>query len=417
MKDNKRIPVPVITGNLRLAPTKPNSLDSPSKTSLDFDLCSENYVDDTIEQSFSRPILPPVRLKGGCNNKSTKREAHGLRILPQKEFCLETLESGTGNDYAQEYGSREFIECVESFPVASLSMVSLTLSEDSVPHNVNGSTVSSFKPFRSKPLSKSIDAYHVSIQNHSRFQSPTTDCKAASINVKSAHEIQMPSDLSQVYGLDGEKRTVEFLNPSELPSPEPVPYQVHNRVLGWKLTSIKRRQDLIDILDIIHNPDDARLRLNMKNLNPHNTRKRIIENGGGKSSLQHRQCDAIEKYLSRSLKSRQSFKSTTTIKSLMEEKRRVIRSRDSAVQDKSWSDDIGESVLRRVSTPLMARSLSKTDKFGCHVDLGQIDSLVPSWIDDVPMDPTSSRAQSPLQKLYDFPVNIHKPRERMVSTE
>jgi hypothetical protein len=39
--------------------------------------------------------------------------------------------------------------------------------------------------------------------------------------------------------------------------PAPVPFQVHKRIMGWKLTSINRRKELIALLDIVNSKDDG----------------------------------------------------------------------------------------------------------------------------------------------------------------
>lgn len=40
-----------------------------------------------------------------------------------------------------------------------------------------------------------------------------------------------------------------------------MPYQVHRKIMGWKLTSVQRRRNLVGILDLVHNSQQQQQRL------------------------------------------------------------------------------------------------------------------------------------------------------------
>lgn len=450
----QHLAVPVITGNLSLAPR--SLVDSPSKNSVEFDLCSE-HVDEVVDNSltcFSKStqvLLPPVQNPPKPHLKQMKprlavKSSH--RALPQKEFNVDLIADGAlntaGPSLTRSSRNADSLELLESFP-GTLSMISLSLSEESSQHMDGPSILSAFKPFRSKPLSRSVSYCNPAFSSHwdmstlneistHKSQRPKPERREIVSVPHALHDrtIDVNTELDHTQYLDVQNPSrleTGMLYPASIAvseiedkSSEPIPYQVHKRILGWKLTSIKRRKDLIDILDIIHNPDDPRLKLQANILNK-TIRNKLRELSPEKSvvdqGLKYRQADAVEKYLSRSLKSRQSFKSQTAIKSLMEEKRKSLRSQKDAISRDEY-EELGDIVRKRSSSPLSrVSSLSKNDKMGMSISIEALRDVLSSYgeIGDSSSPrpkSTCNRAQSPLHKLYDFPVNIHKPRDRMV---
>ena len=57
-----------------------------------------------------------------------------------------------------------------------------------------------------------------------------------------------------------------------------MPYQVHRKIMGWKLTSVQRRRNLVGILDLVHNSQQQQQRLQTQQEQAH-------RRSGSKSTL------------------------------------------------------------------------------------------------------------------------------------
>lgn len=222
-----------------------------------------------------------------------------------------------------------------------------------------------------------------------------------------------------------------------------LPFQVHRRILGWKITSVQRRKDLVDMLDIMTNPDDPHLKLRMGTLSPSvknglshlkdQTSLPMREEVARLRKVSYRQSESMEKFLSRSLKTRQSYSSVNAIKGLMEEKRKTLRTRDEAI----IAGELLPNLSQRFSSSqnIHQTSLTSNDQSGIQVDEDTFLKMVSrSFFEEEDMEEISrnllgtrpkstgkgskhinGRAKSPAQQVYNFPVNLHRPRDRMVS--
>lgn len=66
--------------------------------------------------------------------------------------------------------------------------------------------------------------------------------EAMTDNISMATDVQLSLNSVDISNLDAEHR----------PGAEHLPYQVHKKIMGWKLTSPRRRRDLVGMLDIVH---------------------------------------------------------------------------------------------------------------------------------------------------------------------
>jgi hypothetical protein len=146
---------------------------------------------------------------------------------------------------------------------------------------------------------------------------------------------------------------------------EPLPYQVHKRILGWKLTSVQRRKELVTVLDMMKTKgkqggnghgnhaggikaggrgaaaeatinqqkyDNGSFTVNdfIQDMYPIAIEQEATQfidsmNATNKSSkLTLREVGAWQGYVTRNIKSRQNYKSTSQIATIMEEKRKTL---------------------------------------------------------------------------------------------
>jgi hypothetical protein len=162
--------------------------------------------------------------------------------------------------------------------------------------------------------------------------------------------------------------------PTGSQSLDPLPYQVHGRILGWKLTSVQRRKELVDVLDMMKEQaavaaaggqttmkpsltnkngaggikqtfssmftaedflkdmaaDQQQMAASFEeqqqqnyyhNNNYNNNSHHIDDKPAPKLTL--REAEAWQTYVTRNLKSRQNYKSAKQIRQLMDEKRKT----------------------------------------------------------------------------------------------
>jgi hypothetical protein len=161
--------------------------------------------------------------------------------------------------------------------------------------------------------------------------------------------------------------------PTGSQSLDPLPYQVHGRILGWKLTSVQRRKELVDVLDMMKEQAAVAAAANGGQTNSTTMKPPLANKNGGikqtfssmftaedflkdmaadqqqmaasfeeeqqqnyynNSNNHHvddkpppkltlREAEAWQSYVTRNLKSRQNYKSAKQIRQLMDEKRKT----------------------------------------------------------------------------------------------
>lgn len=241
-----------------------------------------------------------------------------------------------------------------------------------------------------------------------------------------------------------------------------VPFTVHKRVLGWKLTSVEKRQRLVDFMDAVHGHAGqhkasilgktvsplqksmyestmttlgASISLpqlnNMETLNNHKT------NSG---NCKVRQNVAYEEFVSRSISSRQGFRSTQQIRNFMDDQKKKKQVREGIIAEQKRLPKLPPLVSHLhaaayMDTPIIdyinSRSLAirpyiamgtltSADKNGKSQDSETLQSLLAEALFGCDDDPASANnepkfsSMSSAERLYNFPVNISRPRSRMV---
>lgn len=237
---------------------------------------------------------------------------------------------------------------------------------------------------------------------------------------------------------------------------EPLPYQVHSRVLGWKLTSVQRRKELIDVLDMMkerarqghslaHTSSKSTAntfnRRVLHTLAPPDSYLHMSDEGVGQghergtgAKLSVREVEAWQSYVGRSLRSRQGYRSVTQIKNIMEERRKtekltqissqrheLLRNRkhvrhQNILQDKS-TDDVAQLQSRAIYREIVGASTTALSPPSSPSALAtQKHYLKPLAAGE--RDTSSQLLRggkgSATEFLYNFPVSIHKQRDRMV---
>lgn len=261
------------------------------------------------------------------------------------------------------------------------------------------------------------------------------------------------------------------------------PYTVHKRVLGWKLTSVQRRKELIDMMDLMHGQVGPDLKLRMGKKKGHLSRQlqqlgsvQLAQFSNSADTLpllsqlpletqsqealnlerrsKSRQTMAWENFVTRSVKSRQGYRSVTQIKSLMEDKkkqqlkRKVVMDASASAMKKSHDeqdahrhqripvgaqlvpppptesemDETPQFKLLTTRPYVNAGTLSTADKLGRTKNTASLQYLLADALfrdkqaktpEEIAVDADAS-LESSAQKLYNFPLNIHHPRDRMV---
>lgn len=247
----------------------------------------------------------------------------------------------------------------------------------------------------------------------------------------------------------------------------------HRKILGWKLTSVQKRKELIELLDLLSHPNGApdgksRSHSPVRGGSPPVGRKRqillsqleeamhseihatspayvnsssalfdeeefdpemVAQDKAQFERVYFRQSLAYENFLERSLQTRVSYKNQVGIAQIMAERKAVQQIAKSAAE----LDKKGMKAIRRNKRP--KNVLSQSNLNGDSVDSTKILQLTMETFDenahavvDRPMSrllvsrsalrskPSSEggkRAVTPSQVLYDFPYSIHKPLDRM----
>ena len=221
---------------------------------------------------------------------------------------------------------------------------------------------------------------------------------------------------------------------------DPLPFQVHSRVLGWKLTSVQRRKELVGVLDMMKEKAHklsslSKSSLARRHVNTFTADDFLRDMAAASSSADPddprksttREAEAWQSYVTRNVQSRQNYKSPQHIRSLMEDKRRtekltefsaqrneLLRNRAAAQQkrrpdllnERSTDESLerrNQQILRQLNIPALPTPKAGARRSASTPKLGSPKSR-----------PRSQQAQDSAQHLYNFPKNIYKPRDRMV---
>lgn len=248
-----------------------------------------------------------------------------------------------------------------------------------------------------------------------------------------------------------------------------VPYAVHRRILGWKLTSVEKRRELVDIMDAVHGNASPDLQVRLR-------KSKLLRGGdsmadaqltafGGSKSLPNlrstmaasrsqldpfmlraktRQTIAYEDFVTRSVNSRQGFRSVQQIKNFVEDQKKKKEERDRIISaqkqqqqrqsvsplhldfDFAGPDPIADPQSRSLTVRpyIPVGTLTSADKFGKSTDTVTLQSLLAEALfadgeftaeeDTEAAKQFATANMSAAERLYNYPVGVHRPRSRMV---
>lgn len=91
-------------------------------------------------------------------------------------------------------------------------------------------------------------------------------------------QLQQQQQLTQPFGQQTAPRVAPVSMPAQ--SSAPTSFQVHKRVMGWKLTSLRRRKELVALLDVINSDDNGtKLQRALEESGVLNHRRRDVDGG------------------------------------------------------------------------------------------------------------------------------------------